>query len=100
MKRIAAWSVLVAASSLAWAQDATVARYGAELEGFDYPHPVQRHAFESQGQTLSMAYMDVRPAQPNGRTVVLLHGKNYCAATWEHTIDTLRDAGYRVIAPD
>ena len=24
-----------------------------------------------------MAYMDVAPAQPNGRTVVLLHGRNF-----------------------
>ena len=47
-----------------------------------------------------MAYMDVKPARPNGRTAVLLHGKNFCAATWQATITVLRDAGYRVIAPD
>ncbi len=47
-----------------------------------------------------MAYLDVHPAHPNGRTAVLLHGKNFCAATWKQTIDTLSDAGYRVIAPD
>jgi hypothetical protein len=32
-----------------------------------------------------MAFMDVAPAAsrtPNGRTVVLLHGKNFTAATW------------------
>jgi pimeloyl-ACP methyl ester carboxylesterase len=75
--------------------------YGPELEGFDYPHPVQRHAFPSQGQTLSMAYMDVAPAsRPNGRTAVLLHGKNFCAATWERTIAELAQAGYRVLALD
>ena len=49
---------------------------------------------------MDMAYMDVKPAQPNGHTVVLLHGKNFCAATWEGTIKVLTDAGYRVIAPD
>jgi pimeloyl-ACP methyl ester carboxylesterase len=32
--------------------------------------------------------------------VVLLHGKNFCAATWEGTIERLSAAGYRVIAPD
>jgi len=32
--------------------------------------------------------------------VVLLHGKNFCAATWEDTITVLAEAGYRVIAPD
>src|SRR5690606_3726847 len=39
-------------------------------------------------------------ARPNGRTVVLLHGKNFCAATWEGTIRPLTAAGYRVIAVD
>lgn len=74
--------------------------YGPELEGFEYPHPVERFQLESQGETRKMAYMDVHPAKPNGRTVVLLHGKNFCAATWEGTIDVLTKAGYRVIAPD
>ena len=74
--------------------------YGPELEGFDYPWPVVRYRFRSQNQELEMAYMDVKPARPNGRTAVLLHGKNFCAATWQATITALTDAGYRVIAPD
>lgn len=74
--------------------------YGQELEGFDYPFPVQRQTFESQGQVLSMAFMDVAPAVANGRTVVLLHGKNFCAATWGVTIARLSAAGFRVIARD
>lgn len=48
-----------------------------------------------------MAYLDVLPeGKPNGRTAVLLHGKNFCAASWAATIDVLRAAGFRVIAPD
>jgi alpha/beta hydrolase fold len=74
--------------------------YGPELQGFDYPFPVKDFAFTSQGESLRMAYMDVAPAAPNGRTIVLLHGKNFCAATWEETIKVLSHAGYRVIAPD
>src|ERR1700716_3108840 len=74
--------------------------YGSELEGFDYPFPVQHFAFTSQRQSLQMAYLDVKPDRPNGRTAVLLHGKNFCAATWEPTIKDLVAAGYRVIAPD
>ncbi|WP_171466119.1 alpha/beta fold hydrolase [Burkholderia thailandensis] len=74
--------------------------YGAELEGFAYAYPVHRYAFTSQRETLQMAYLDVRPEHPNGRTVVLLHGKNFCAGTWEQTIDALAKAGYRVVAPD
>jgi len=75
--------------------------YGPHLEGFDYPHPVKRHEFSSQQQPLFMAYMDVQPeGKANGRTVLLMHGKNFCAATWEATIAVLSQNGYRVIAPD
>jgi pimeloyl-ACP methyl ester carboxylesterase len=74
--------------------------YGAQLEGFAYPWPVAQYRFPSQGQTLTMAYMDVKPAQANGRIAVLLHGKNFCAATWQATITELVNAGYRVITPD
>jgi pimeloyl-ACP methyl ester carboxylesterase len=82
------------------AQPAVQPAYGPELEGFDYPYPVQRFALSAQGQPLSMAFMDVAAARPNGRTVLLLHGKNFCAATWEGTIRPLTEAGYRVIAVD
>src|SRR5437588_2219664 len=97
----AALSAAVVAGPLAAQQpaDATSA-YGPELEGFDYPFPVERFAFTSQRQPLQMAYLDVKPDRPNGRTAVLLHGKNFCAATWEPTIKDLVAAGYRVIAPD
>jgi pimeloyl-ACP methyl ester carboxylesterase len=89
---------LVATTSAARDDDGPA--YGAELEEFDYPAPVRQFTFTSQGEALHMAYMDVMPANPNGRTAVLLHGKNFCAATWEGTISTLAGAGYRVIAPD
>ncbi|REE19576.1 pimeloyl-ACP methyl ester carboxylesterase [Paraburkholderia sp. BL27I4N3] len=74
--------------------------YGPELQGFNYPAPVSQYDFTSQGVALHMAYMDIKPAKANGRTAVLLHGKNFCAATWDATIHRLSDAGYRVIAPD
>jgi pimeloyl-ACP methyl ester carboxylesterase len=89
--------VLLVFSSLASAADAS---YGPELQGFDYPYPVAHYEFPSQRQTLQMAYMDVQPKAPNGRTAVLMHGKNFCAATWRTTIDALSSVGYRVIAPD
>ena len=77
------------------------ATYGPELQGFKYPYPLKHFNFQSQGQSLQMGYMDV-PAKgsPNGRSVVLMHGKNFCGATWESSIKALSDAGYRVIAPD
>jgi pimeloyl-ACP methyl ester carboxylesterase len=74
--------------------------FGPELQGFDYPWPVRHFRFSSQGEALDMAYMDVLPATPNGRTAVLLHGKNFCAATWQRTVAVLTEAGYRVVAPD
>lgn len=70
------------------------------LERFPYGWPVERHAFKSQGEELAMAYLDVRSARSNGRTAVLMHGKNFCAGSWEATIRHLIGAGYRVIAPD
>jgi pimeloyl-ACP methyl ester carboxylesterase len=76
------------------------ARADPYLANFDYPEPLQRYEFRSQGQRLFMVYMDVQSARPNGKTVVLLHGKNFCGATWEGAIGPLREAGYRVVVPD
>jgi pimeloyl-ACP methyl ester carboxylesterase len=90
-------SLAAAVAPAAWAETPS---YGPELQGFEYPYPVEQFIFSSQRQSLHMAYMDVRPQNANGRTMVLLHGKNFCAATWRGTIDALTTAGYRVIAPD
>jgi pimeloyl-ACP methyl ester carboxylesterase len=95
--------VLIAIAALLIASTASLRAdpsYGPELQGFDYPFPVHHFRFISQNDPLDMAYMDVKPAHPNGQTAVLLHGKNFCAATWQGTITTLTEAGYRVIAPD
>ncbi|WP_202971531.1 alpha/beta fold hydrolase [Methylophaga nitratireducenticrescens] len=79
---------------------ATENKYGPRLEGFEYPFAVDYFQFNSQGQSLEMAYLDIQPETPNGQAMVLLHGKNFCAATWEGTIQFLTKNGYRVIAPD
>lgn len=94
------WTLALLAILSCRATTQTAATYGPELEGFDYHWPVARFQFQSQGQTLQMAYMDVKPARPTGQTAVLLHGKNFCSATWQATITALSGAGYRVIAPD
>lgn len=92
-------AIATLAASAALAQERPV--YGPELEGFDYAYPAKHHAFTSQGRAVRMAYLDVAPdGAPNGRTAVLLHGKNFCAGTWEGTIARLSRAGYRVVAPD
>ena len=74
--------------------------YGPRLERFSYPWPVQTMTVDIVGQPAEMAFMDVAPARPNGRSVVLLHGKNFCGATWESTVQALTEQGYRVLVPD
>jgi len=73
---------------------------GIALEGYKYPYPVNYIELHLQGESLKMAYMDVKPVSANGRVVMLLHGKNFCGAYWKETAKDLRDAGYRVIIPD
>jgi pimeloyl-ACP methyl ester carboxylesterase len=74
--------------------------YGIDLEGFAYPYPVHLLPLVNDGEQLRMAYMDVAPAQPNGRVAVLLHGRNFPSSYWAPVIKTLSDAGYRVVVPD
>ena len=74
---------------------------GVAMEGWIYPYPVQVLQFELEGRPVRMAYMDVQPAaNPNGKTVVLLHGKNFGADYWENTLRALSAQGYRVVALD
>jgi pimeloyl-ACP methyl ester carboxylesterase len=75
-------------------------RFGTRLEEVNYPFPTEVFAFESQRETLEMAYMDVAAENPNGRAVVLLHGKNFNGYYWESTIRVLTAAGFRVVVPD
>jgi pimeloyl-ACP methyl ester carboxylesterase len=74
--------------------------YGIDLEGFAYPYPVNLLPLVNDGEQLRMAYMDVAPQQPNGRTVVLLHGRNFPSSYWAPVIKTLTDHGFRVVVPD
>src|ERR1700719_3329348 len=74
--------------------------YGIGLEGFAYPYPVNMLPLVNDGEQRRMAYMDVAPAQPNGRIVMLLHGRNFPSSYWAPVIKTLVDAGYRVVVPD
>ncbi len=74
--------------------------YGIGLEGFAYPYPVNMLPLVNDGEQVRMAYMDVVPAQPNGRIVLLLHGRNFPSSYWAPVIKTLNGAGYRVLVPD
>lgn len=80
---------------------AQVVPLGGNLERFDYPAPVHWFETTSQGGPVRMTYLDMAPrGAANGTTIVLLHGKNFCAATWAGTARALNAAGFRVIAPD
>ena len=74
--------------------------YGINLEGFPYPFPVNLLPLVNDGEQLRMAYMDVAPAQPNGRTALLLHGRNFPSSYWAAVIKTLTEQGFRVVVPD
>src|SRR5579871_3312538 len=75
--------------------------YGIDLEGFAYPYPVNLFPVVNDGEQLRMAYMDIgATGQPNGRTVVLLHGRNFPSSYWAPVIKTLTGAGFRVVVPD
>ncbi len=48
-----------------------------------------------------MAYMDIPPGtEPNGKTVVLMHGKAFGGYYFSNVIEALTGSGYRVVAPD
>lgn len=90
----------LAAASAGGERPAALQPIAPDAADFPYPYPVAYLELTSQGQPLRMAYLDVAPERPNGRTVVLLHGKNFHAGTWATTIAALQRAGFRVIAPD
>jgi pimeloyl-ACP methyl ester carboxylesterase len=101
-------ALLVAASTGLHAQVAPAAPPPPEVapgsitsEDVPYPHAVSYLPLTLYGQDLRMAFMDVPPlGQPNGHTVVLLHGNNFAGFYWGGPIDVLRKQGFRVVVPD
>ena len=87
-------------SSFAMAQNNQLKELDINLENYKYPYPVHFITLNNQGQTLKMAYMDVQPQQPNGKNIMLLHGKNFNGAYWGQTAERLAKEGFRVIIPD
>lgn len=100
MLRLALLFAAVASAAACAHTPSTSRRFDPELTGYPYPREVSFFEFESQNQRLRMAYEVAKPEKPNGRTVLLLHGKNFSAAYWEPTIQVLLDEGYQVVAPD
>jgi len=70
------------------------------LENVKYAYPIQHISLKVEGQDLRMAYMDIKPTAPNGKTVMLFHGKNFAGYYWTNVIQALSAQGYRVVVPD
>ena len=92
--------LLVFACALQPAALAQLRPLDVNLENYTYPFPVHYITLSIQKGQYKMAYMDVKPTQPNGKSIMLLHGKNFNGAYWKQTAQSLSDAGYRVIIPD
>ena len=70
--------------------------FGICLEEYEYPYPVQLFPLSNDLQLLTMAYMDVPPStEPNGKTVVLIHGKAFGCYYFGTVIEALTGANTR-----
>ena len=80
---------------------ASLSALGICLEEYAYPYPVRFLQLTNDLKPVAMAYMDI-PAnsEPNGKTVVLIHGKAFGCYYFQNVIEALTGAGYRVVAPD
>jgi len=91
-------------TTASWAQNrprSALEPLGIGLESYSYPYQVEFLPLHIEGQDLRMGYMDVAPVSAaNGRTIMLLHGKNFGGYSWANLIPALSSEGYRVIVPD
>src|ERR1700727_2466186 len=83
------------------AASASLPALGICLEEYAYPYPVRSLPLTNDLQPVAMAYMDIPPGtEPNGKTLVLFHGKAFGCYYFRNVIEALTGAGYRVVAPD
>lgn len=75
-------------------------KLGLNLENYEYPYPVSFFEVNNQKEVYSMAFMHIKASDPNGETVVLLHGKNFNGAYWKTTIQALEKKGFNILVPD
>lgn len=83
-----------------YGQDSELKPLDLMLSNYEYPYTVNYLTLNTQQHQLEMGYMDVMPDVSNGKTIMLLHGKNFNGAYWKSTIEALIQAGYRVVVPD
>ena len=101
MKRFRPLAFLIGLMLLIGAPARAQEPLGIALEGYAYPFPVSFLDVQAGNHAARLAYMDVAATStPNGRAVLLFHGRNFPASYFEPLIRALAGAGYRVIAPD
>jgi pimeloyl-ACP methyl ester carboxylesterase len=100
MKNMLLYFIFLLICFQASAQAQPLKNLDINLSNYTYPYPVKYIQLHSQLQNLKMAYIDVMPANYNGKNIVLLHGKNFNGAYWGTTIAALSKEGFRVIVPD
>ncbi|MDN3587681.1 alpha/beta hydrolase [Pedobacter aquatilis] len=92
-------SISILSLSITYAQK--IDTLSINLENVKYPYALKYLPLSIDGQDVKMAYMDVAPTiTPNGRTIMLFHGKNFGGYYWGNVIRALTGVGFRVIAPD
>jgi len=72
------------------------------LKTYKYPYKTKLFKFLSQAKKLEMAYMKLDPLKEknNGKTILLIHGKNFSGAYFETLAEYFKDKGYTVLIPD
>lgn len=102
MKSVIIFWIFMVFASIA-AQNITSEKRALRItfENYQYPFAVDFIELIVQKRPVKMAYMDVKPETDwNGKTVLLLHGKDFLSIYWEHTARQLTQQGFRVVIPD
>jgi pimeloyl-ACP methyl ester carboxylesterase len=71
-----------------------------DISSEGYAYQLKQIEISSQRKGLDMAYMYEKAQNGNGKTVLLLHGKNFSGAYWGNVMKKLLSKGYDVVAPD
>ena len=75
--------------------------HAQKIQPVKYPYTVKYLDLKIENQPARMAYMDAPPTKKtNGKTVLLLHGKNFNGYYWKDVAARLTNEGFRVIIPD
>lgn len=85
---------------LSFTINAAIQPQDARLTNFKYPYSVSFFTLDTLGEKVEMAYMDLKPENSNGKTFVLLHGKNFSGFYFEKIANSLLKKGFRVVIPD